>query len=84
MSKYSASIVIGQNIRRLRLSAGLSQEELAARVHIIDQGYISGLENGKRNPTINMLILIANSLNVEVRDLLTAERTRPSEINSLK
>ncbi len=57
--------IVGANVRNCRLAAGLSQEELALRVEIIDQGYVSGLESGKRNPTAITMWLIANALEVE-------------------
>jgi len=43
--------VVGRNIKAIRLAAGMSQEELAARMDV-DQGYVSSLEAGRRNPTI--------------------------------
>lgn len=57
--------IVGANVRKFRLAAGLSQEELALRVEIIDQGYVSGLERGKRNPTAISLWLIANALGID-------------------
>lgn len=43
--------VVGSNVRQMREAAELSQEELAHRasVHVT---YLSGVENGRRNPTI--------------------------------
>lgn len=43
--------MVGRNIRAVRIAAGISQEELAARM-AVDQGYVGSLEAGKRNPTI--------------------------------
>jgi len=43
--------VVGLNLRRLRVAAGLSQDELAARTGS-SRIYISGIENGRRNPTV--------------------------------
>jgi transcriptional regulator with XRE-family HTH domain len=43
--------MVGLNIRRLRVAAGLTQAELAERMGV-DRGYVSGLELGQRNPTI--------------------------------
>lgn len=57
--------VVGANVKRFRLAAGMSQEELALRVEIIDQGYVSGLERGKRNPTAISLWLIADALRID-------------------
>jgi transcriptional regulator with XRE-family HTH domain len=43
--------LVGRNVRRLRIAAGISQAELAERMGV-DRGYVSGLELGQRNPTI--------------------------------
>jgi transcriptional regulator with XRE-family HTH domain len=42
---------LGQNVKRFRIAAGLSQDELAQRMGV-DQGYVSSLEAGRRNPTV--------------------------------
>lgn len=46
---------------RIRKEQCLTQQELAARTGI-DQGDISRLENGSRNPTLNMLKKLADGL----------------------
>jgi transcriptional regulator with XRE-family HTH domain len=43
--------LVGHNVRRPRLAAGLSQAELAERMGV-DRAHVSGLELGHRNPTI--------------------------------
>jgi transcriptional regulator with XRE-family HTH domain len=43
--------LVGANVRRLRLAAGLSQAALSERMGV-DRAYVSGLEKGERNPTI--------------------------------
>lgn len=43
--------MVGRNIKATRIAAGMSQEELAARM-AVDQGYISSLGAGRRNPTV--------------------------------
>lgn len=55
--------LVGANIRKARLAAGLTQEELAERSGFSQQ-YISGLEHGKRNPTIVSLYELAQALGV--------------------
>jgi transcriptional regulator with XRE-family HTH domain len=60
-------------LRKLRVAAGLSQEELALRVDIFDQGYISGLEAGRRNPTAVTLWLIADALGAAPGQLFSTE-----------
>ena len=58
--------MVGQNVRRLRIAAGLSQAALAERMNV-DRAYISGLELGQRNPTILTLWHISKALKVELR-----------------
>lgn len=55
--------LVSQNVRRLRLAAKISQAELAARMGV-DRSYVSGLEQGTRNPTVVTLWHIAKALGV--------------------
>jgi transcriptional regulator with XRE-family HTH domain len=64
---------VGLNLQRLRREKGLSQEELADRAQI-HQTYLSGVERGKRNPTITVLQRIAQALNADIMDLLEKRR----------
>jgi transcriptional regulator with XRE-family HTH domain len=59
---------VGINLQRLRRDKGLSQEELAhsAEVH---QTYLSGVEGGKRNPSIGVLERIVSALGVDIEEL---------------
>lgn len=59
--------MVGENLKRLRLAADISQAELAARLEV-DRAYISGLEKGDRNPTVVTLWHISKALKVEVRE----------------
>ena len=58
--------LVGQNVRRLRLAAKISQAELAERMGV-DRAYVSGLEKGQRNPTVITLWHIAKALKVPMR-----------------
>ena len=62
----------GAHIRSLRLSLGLSQEEVAHRagVHVT---YLSGIERGKRNPSLKNIRKVAGALGVGVGDLFGFE-----------
>ena len=62
----------GAHIRTLRLERGLSQEEVAHRagVHVT---YLSGIERGRRNPSLMNLRKIAGVLSVSVGDLFSFE-----------
>lgn len=53
--------VVGSNIRKFRLKAGITQEELALKSGL-SQGYINQLESGKRKYTQKSLELIAKAL----------------------
>ena len=60
---------VGLNLQRLRREKGLSQEELADRANI-HQTYLSGVERGKRNPTITVLQRIAEALGAGIEDVV--------------
>ena len=55
----------GERIKTLRLSLGQSQKEFAKFIGI-PQPSMSAYENGKNNPTIDVLINIADKCNVSV------------------
>ena len=60
---------IGRTVRRHRESAKLSQEELADRAGL-HRTYISLLERGRRNPSVDALGKIAGALGVPASRLL--------------
>jgi transcriptional regulator with XRE-family HTH domain len=64
---------VGLNLQKLRRERGLSQEELADRANI-HQTYLSGVERGKRNPTITVLHRIAEALGADIEDLVSRRR----------
>jgi transcriptional regulator with XRE-family HTH domain len=61
--------LVGRNFARLRAASGLTQEQLAERCGISQQ-YLSGLEKGKRNPTVVTLYVIAQGLGVSHVELV--------------
>lgn len=62
--------LVGSNTSRIRKEKGLTQEQLAERSGLSQQ-YISGLENGQRNPTILTLHELAVAMGVSHLDLVT-------------
>ncbi len=64
--------VVGSNIRRFRLKAGITQEEIAL-MSGLSQGYINQLESGKRKYTQKSLELIANALSKPIREFFSEE-----------
>jgi transcriptional regulator with XRE-family HTH domain len=61
--------LVGTNVRALRLAKGWTQEQFAERSGFSQQ-YISGLESGRRNPTVVSLFELAQALSVTPADLL--------------
>lgn len=61
--------IVGENVRRYRRAAKLSQQEVANRIGV-DRAYVSGLELGQRNPTVVTLWHAAQALGIEVHMLL--------------
>lgn len=58
-------------LRRYRLAAGLTQEQLAEKMGI-SLGYLSTLEVGRKWPHLDMLFIIAKALNVRPSELIAA------------
>lgn len=61
--------VVGQNLKRYREKAGLSQEQLGFEAGL-HRTYVSGVERGVRNPTVVVLEKLAEPLSLEVWQLL--------------
>ncbi|MFZ0150948.1 MAG: helix-turn-helix transcriptional regulator [Xanthobacteraceae bacterium] len=64
--------MVGRNVQRLRIKAGLSQAALAERMGV-DRAYVSGLELGQRNPTVVTLWHIAEALGVKLSHFFEEE-----------
>lgn len=69
--KHPALINLGEKIRELRKTKGLSQETFADEVGL-DRTYVGGIERGERNLAVLNLVRIALALNVEVGELFPA------------
>lgn len=68
--------ILGQNIRHFRQSKGITQETLAEIVDV-SGSYIGYLERGKRSPSLDLLVKIAHTLEVEPARLLTPSLPNP-------
>ena len=69
--------LVGENVRRIRVRKGLTQEEFADLSGFTQQ-YLSGLETGQRNPTVVTVFELATALNVSYLDLLRpGKATKP-------
>lgn len=61
--------IVGGNVRRRRQVIGLTQEQLAFEARI-DLTYVGGIERGRRNPSLLVMVRIAEALKVEPESLL--------------
>ena len=62
-------MTFGENLKKIRKNMKLTQTEMAERLDI-SQNYLSDIENGNRNITVNKLIIFANELEVSVNKLI--------------
>ena len=67
---------VAWNLRRIRVERGVSQEALAVDADV-DRTYVSGIERGNFNPTVDLLDRFARALGIDVVELLT--RPSPDE-----
>ena len=60
---------LGHNLKRIRTKKGMSQGDIARALEV-HRAYISGIENGKRNPTLATIKKLADALGVSADELL--------------
>ena len=73
MAKY-----LGPAIRRHRELMRLSQEELAERAKL-DRTYVSGVERGRRNPTVDVLQRLSDALGADLDVIFATARELASK-----
>ncbi|MFE0233340.1 helix-turn-helix domain-containing protein [Brucella anthropi] len=61
---------IAWNLRQIRSSQGITQENLAVDANV-DRTAISGIETGDYNPTIDLLERLAEALSIDIVDLVS-------------
>ena len=69
-------ILVGQRIRVLRKRRKLSQEDLADRA-ATSAKYLSRVEGGRQSPTLDVLLRLADGLEVEPYEMLCFEDGEP-------
>jgi len=79
--KRDSEVIVGERIRRLRLEAGLSQEELG-RSSKMSTSYISRLETGEVNPTVDALTRIVRVFGLSIDGLLELDTEAPQILSS--
>lgn len=64
---------LGKRIKLLRTRLGLTQDALGEKVQI-NPKYLSNIERGKENPTLDTLLRLAQSLKVEPWEMFVIEQ----------
>ena len=67
---------IGRRIKSLRRGRALTQEQVAERTRL-SVNYLSRIERGLENPTLDTFLALAGALKVELLDLFTVEQEEP-------
>lgn len=60
---------LGEHIRELRESQGISQEQLAADAEV-PYSSVNEIEAGKTNPTVASLMALSEALDIPLKDLV--------------
>ncbi len=63
---------VGQRIKELRKEIGLSQEALALKAEV-DRTYVTDVENGRRNVSLEILERLIKALNVSINEFFTSK-----------
>lgn len=66
----------GEAVRKERVAAGLTQEELADQSGL-DRSYVGGVERGERNPTLGVIEKIAKGLGISLAELFSYSAKGP-------
>lgn len=82
MPKNKQPEVVPENcLRRSRLQAGISQEELADRAGIARQT-VGGIESGQYNPSLSVAFRLANALCKKIEDVFSMPQAVPTDITA--
>lgn len=63
---------VGQRIKVLRKEIGLSQEALALKAEV-DRTYVTDVENGRRNVSVEILERLIKALDVSIADFFSSK-----------
>lgn len=69
----------GEKLRTLRTRHSLTQRALAVQLGYSDHSHIALVENGKRNPTVELVLKVANLFEVTTDQLVRDEVALPPE-----
>ena len=57
----------GAHLKKLRLQSGLSQEAFADKCGL-ERTYVSGIERGVRNPTLEVISVLGKGLDMDIKE----------------
>lgn len=60
----------GEKLRVLRTAQGLSLKELGHKLGYVSHGYLSEVENGKKQPSIDLVLFVARYFDISIDSLL--------------
>lgn len=72
---------IGEFIARVRKSKGMTQQELAEKLHVTDRA-ISNYENGRRIPDVSLFKPLCEILDISVNELINGEKIELDKVLS--
>jgi transcriptional regulator with XRE-family HTH domain len=74
-----AAVLFGTRLKKRRKALGLTQAQMFEKTGIAP-GYVSYIENGRANPTIDMMVKLAETVGLEIWDMLRPD----NEPNAIK
>jgi transcriptional regulator with XRE-family HTH domain len=75
--------LVARNVRRIRVTKGVSQERLAFDSGI-DRSYLGGIEREAENPTVDLLDRLAGTLGVPLAELFAEANSVERKSDGLK
>ena len=72
-------VVFGENVRKYRKIANMTQESLAEMCDC-SIGHIGQIENGNNKPSLDVAVKIANSLGVTIDQLMAENYLYPEKV----
>lgn len=60
---------LGKKIQKLRKDAGFKSQEEFAEVLKLSRTHVGHIEQGRKNPSMEVLVKIAHILNIDIKDL---------------
>lgn len=62
--------MLGNELRRVRERAGMSQEQLALKARV-DRSYLSEIERNKKSPTVKMFLKLCKALGTSAAEIIS-------------